>query len=103
MATDKETAEIPTKWRYLSNAALALCIAFGAFCGLVLFAIGEALAGIGAGLAGSSYGGPKLLNLLELFIDCGVGALLGSLPGFGLWYWIRKGRRVDPSDHDPLS
>jgi hypothetical protein len=91
MTAAEKSAEISRRWRFLSNAALALCIAFGAFCGLILFAIAEALGGIGAGLAGSSGGGFKLISLLDLFVLCGGGALLGSLPGFGLRYWMRKG------------
>ena len=90
MAADKKPTEISTRRRYVSNAALALCIAVGAFCGLVLFGIAQALAGIGAGLARSSYMGPYLAELI--IFPCG-GALLGSLPGFGLRALIRHSGR----------
>jgi hypothetical protein len=94
MTADEKSVEIPKKWRYLSNSVLALGIALGGFCGLVVFAVGQALQGIGSGLAGNAGGsGIKLIEFTELILLSGGGALIGSLPGFAFRYWVRKTKR----------
>jgi hypothetical protein len=102
MMVDPKAAEISRTRRIVSNWLLAICVAIGALCGLILFAVAQALAGIGAGLAGNA-GGSRLStgDVLDLIVLSGGGALIGSLPGFALRYWVRKGKRghrPDPSE-----
>jgi hypothetical protein len=94
---DPKAAEISRTRRIVSNCLLAICVAIGALPGLILFAVAQALAGIEAGLAGNA-GGSRLSGVLDLIVLSGGGALIGSLPGFALRYWVRKTKRVDRPD-----
>jgi hypothetical protein len=57
-------------------------VVLGSFFGLIAFAIGSALGGISSGLAGNSGPGRVLDGFFVFALDIGIGALIGSLPGF---------------------
>ena len=57
-------------------------VVLGSFLGLIAFAIGSALGGISSGLAGNSAAGRVLDGFFVFAVDGGLGALIGSVPGF---------------------